>query len=474
MKGRGSDRAARANERRTSVLAIALLVSIAAAMGGIGAGIAGAQTGSGPTPVDSCTTITESGEYVLTTNVTNRTADACIAITASDVVFDGGGHTIVGDKPHYGIRVDNGETAQSNVTVRNVRVDGWVRGIAFMNDSSGVVERTIATDNIEGYLVQESSDVTVRNNYAHDNALGIHVRNAEGNLVTRNVANDNKWGIHLEFRARNNRIVDNVARNNSNQDLMSRQDSTANVISRLDVGSGTFSFVTTNVALKGTDSAPSGPGGQGGVNSSITAIAATTEELEPALDSLTVHYRDASGDVSSLSIWRGDGGSWSELDSTVGQDENVVRTTNVTEFGTFGAFGAGDVSAERVTLDVTPPTLTERSAPNATADTTATDESTATATTDESTTTDEATTTGTADTTTVGTETAEMNGSTAAASTATGANGAETAGSTATTSDVTDSEAGGGAATETSGPGFGLVVALIALLGAALLATRRR
>ncbi|PSQ24658.1 hypothetical protein BRD01_03615, partial [Halobacteriales archaeon QS_8_65_32] len=94
MKGRGSDRAvtATATERRTSVLAITLLLSIAAAVAGVGAGIgtgvASAQEAgaSGPTAIDSCTTISESGTYVLTTNVTNRTANPCISITANNVV----------------------------------------------------------------------------------------------------------------------------------------------------------------------------------------------------------------------------------------------------------------------------------------------------------------------------------------------------------------------------------------------------
>lgn len=453
MQGRGSDQAAMAIGRQASVFTMATVLVIAAAITGLGAGIAGAQaSGGGPTPIDSCTTISGPGEYVLTTNITNRTAESCIAITASDVVFDGGGHTIVGDKPNYGIRVDNGEAPQSNVTVRNVGAEGWVRAISFMNATGGTVERTITTDNIEGILVQESSDVTVRNNHAHRNALGVHVRKAEENLVTRNVANDNKWGIHLEYRAEQNRIVDNVARNNSNQDLMARQDSTANVISRLDIGSGTFSFVTTNVALKGTDSTPSGPAGRAGVNSSIAATPATSKELQPALSSLTVHYRDASGDPSSLSVWRTDGGSWSELDSTVRRNEDAVSTSNVTEFGTFSAF-AGDVSAERVTLDVTPPTLTERSV-----------ESTSTTATG-------AATTGTTETTSMGTTPATSTDTTTERTDSVAGASDTTATATGTTGG--NEEASGGQSTETTGPGFGLITALIALLGAALLATRR-
>jgi PGF-CTERM protein len=386
--------------------------------------------------------------YVLTTNVTNTSADPCIAITASDVVFDGGGHTLAGNRSNYGIRVDNGDRAQSNVTVRNVAVDRWVRGISFMNATGGVVENTTATGSIEGYLVQESTDVTVRRNYAYDNALGIHLRNAEGNLVRRNVANENKWGIHLEFRAKDNRVVDNIAQNNSNWDLISRLDSSNNVVSRLDVGSGTFSLVSTNVALKGTNSTPDAPEGQTGLDSTVEIVGASSEDLEPSIASLSVHYRSEGGNASSLAIYRSEGGSWTELDSTMGPADEVVSTNNVTEFGTFAAFGAEGTNVQSVRLDVTRPTLTQRSMATSTAatSTTAGTETTATETSTAMETTSEASTT---------TETSTSTSGTTGSST-TGTSGTDT-----------------GTTTETTGPGFGLVVALIAVLAAALLATRR-
>ena len=473
MEGKASGRTVAPTTRPNSELVVAMLVALTTVIAGIGAGVVSAQTGS-PTPIDSCGTIDEPGEYVLTTNVTNTSADPCIAITASDVVFDGGGHTLAGNRSNYGVRVDNGDVPQSNVTVRNVAADNWVRAISFVNATGGVVENSTATGSIEGYLVQESTNVVVRHNYAYDNALGIHVRNAERNLVTRNVANENKWGIHLEYRARQNRIVENVARNNSNQDLMARQDSTANVVTRLDVGSGTFSFVTTNVAMRGTDSTPSEPEGRVGINSSIVATAATSEDLAPVLDSLTVHYRNASGEVSSLALWRYDGGSWSDLDSTSRPAENAISTGNLTEFGTFVAFGSGDVSAERVTLDVTPPTLTERSAEAtmATGPNTTTRSNATTAPGTMTSVTPTATTETSAPIETTMTETA-----TAAETTETATPAPDTtAVSTTSTASVeaTGTEAGVDAATETTGPGFGFVVALLAVLGAALLATRRK
>jgi PGF-CTERM protein len=461
MAGKASGRSVKGTVRRTGVLSIATLVVIAAlgatgAIGaGLGAGIASAQAG-GLTPIDSCTTIDRPGEYLLTTNITNTSADPCIAITASDVTLDGGGHTLAGEKPNYGIRVDNGDVPQSNVTVRNVAVDGWVRGISFMNATGGKIENTTATDSIEGYLVQESTDVVVRNNYAYDNSLGIHVRNAEGNLVRRNIANDNKWGIHLEFRANDNRVVENVARNNSEWDLISRLDSSNNVVSRLDIGSGTFSLVSTNVALKGTNATPDAPEGQTGPDSAVEIVGASSEDLDPSISSLSVHYRAASGNTSSLAIYRSDGGAWTELDSTVRPAENLVSTSNVTEFGTVAAFGAEGTTVRPVSLDAARPTLTRRSMATTTA--TATTTNTGTTATETSTSTD---------------TNATPESTTTDASTTAGSGTTTRSGSTAT--DTTDaSGTDTGTTTETTGPGFGLLVALIAVLVAALLATRRK
>jgi PGF-CTERM protein len=438
----GSGRIGRETKRGASALAIALVVVLGTAAVGVGTGIAGAQASdSGPTPVDGCRTIDEPGTYLLTTNVTNTSADPCIAITASDVVFDGGGHTLAGNKSNYGVRIDNGDGAQSNVTVRNIAVDRWVRGISFMNATGGTVENTTATGSIEGYLLQESTDVTVRHNYAYDNALGIHLRNAEGNLVRRNLANENKWGIHLEYRAKDNRVVDNVARNNSEWDLISRLDSTNNVVSRLDVGSGTFSLVPTNVALKGTNATPDAPAGRTGLDSSIEIVGASAEDLDPSIASLSVHYQ--GGEDASPAIYRSEGSSWSELDSTVQPADEVVSTDDVTEFGTFAAFGTEGTGLQSVGLDASRPTLTERS----------------TAT--------------TAATTSASTGTAAEDTSTATASTEASTTGAPAATGTDTPVSETDGSGASGAATETTGPGFGLVAALIAVLAAALLATRR-
>lgn len=54
--------------------------------------------GAAGTNVNSCTTISSPGEYVLTTNINNAVGH-CINITSSNVTFDGAGYTIDGRGP---------------------------------------------------------------------------------------------------------------------------------------------------------------------------------------------------------------------------------------------------------------------------------------------------------------------------------------------------------------------------------------
>lgn len=51
-------------------------------------------TSQGVTEISQCTTIDEPGRYVLTSDITDSGARHCIRIIASDVVFDGQGHTL--------------------------------------------------------------------------------------------------------------------------------------------------------------------------------------------------------------------------------------------------------------------------------------------------------------------------------------------------------------------------------------------
>lgn len=149
------------------------------------------ETTSAPTPIDSCTTITEPGEYVLTSDIGGREvrlSQSCLRITVSDVRLSGRGHRIagIGVSDTTGIAV-NGTTVLRNVTLQNVTVTGWNQGIYLENVSRSNVYDVTVRRNAFGIILHNVSHTTFRNCRFSRNLVDIHRDNAS----TRNtVEND--------------------------------------------------------------------------------------------------------------------------------------------------------------------------------------------------------------------------------------------------------------------------------------------
>ena len=171
----------------TVVVVGTLLVGAAIAMGG-------AESSYRPPPrvpddatrIDSCTTISEPGAYVLTTdlkdNKKTRLSESCIRIVADDVIFSGGGHVVDGK----GISDTRGVTANgTNVTVVNVVVSDWNRGVYFRNVSDGEVRNVTASGNAYGIDLDGTSGVAVVNNDVSSNLIGIDLTRSNEDVDLR-------------------------------------------------------------------------------------------------------------------------------------------------------------------------------------------------------------------------------------------------------------------------------------------------
>lgn len=101
---------------KLSVVAVAFALAVSG--GGV---LATGSTVAQPTAIDSCTVISEPGEYVLTQDVASSGEGTCIEIRASDVVVDGNGYAIEGQGDGTGIGTPGTEPVQ-NVTVANLVV----------------------------------------------------------------------------------------------------------------------------------------------------------------------------------------------------------------------------------------------------------------------------------------------------------------------------------------------------------------
>ena len=178
-----------------TIAALALALALVAGTGvtslSLLGGPASTAAAQDATRIDSCTTIDESGTYVLTKKIENggktRISGSCIEITADDVTFDGGGHLIDGRGVSHtkAIRVHDAE----GVTVRNVEMTEWHEGV-LVEDATATVEEVHSYANAYGVRLQNAGGSTVANNTVEDNLVGIYVESAnvtlDGNAISDN------------------------------------------------------------------------------------------------------------------------------------------------------------------------------------------------------------------------------------------------------------------------------------------------
>jgi parallel beta-helix repeat protein len=119
----------------------------------------------------------------------------CFNITAENVALDGGGYDLVGlDQPdNWAVFSEN----QENITVKNLVIDNFERGIFFRGVSNSLVEN----NTIEGgseygiHFLTLSDNNTVRYNNLSSNLYGLRLYQVDGFSVSDNVFANNSIGI---------------------------------------------------------------------------------------------------------------------------------------------------------------------------------------------------------------------------------------------------------------------------------------
>ena len=204
---------------------LAVLVSLAVIVGSVSAGGAIASGDGGTyqqaTAIDSCTTIDEPGTYRLTESVENSSADTCIDIQASNVYFDGNGHTVdgnisrqavldrlppAGPAPTEGMGIGvnlDGSSAVSNVTITNVSTTDWFYGVLVRNVESPTVRDVTGTTNGIGILVDSATDARVeRSNGSNNVVTGVAIsqsadRSGNNTVVNTTTSENGRYGVLL-------------------------------------------------------------------------------------------------------------------------------------------------------------------------------------------------------------------------------------------------------------------------------------
>lgn len=315
----------------------------------VGVGSAAAQN---VTLIDSCTTITEPGQYRLTQDLESSfvsdngpegedavdESEVCIEILANDVHFDGDGYTLTNpaerELGQLGVTTSF-DTTQSNVTIENVTSVGWEAGFAYVNTSGGSLRNVTARGNEIGIAAFQSDDATIADATVEGGIGGISLQEVDNSTVTGLTADENSlFGLALfiarnntvcnatisetggdpepepegdveappgeegepEFEptgisvgdASNNRIVDSTVTSSSDWDVFVSDGATDNPITNLDLDSATVSLDGQDFAVRAVDDPPEEPEDLANVGGYVAAA----DRGEESLLDLDVHYRD--------------------------------------------------------------------------------------------------------------------------------------------------------------------------------------
>ncbi len=144
------------------------------------------STTPAPVPTPAPFIITSPGTYSITADGYDGRVTP-IEIRSSNVVLDGGGHTIDGsDQPgSCGIRIVGNGASLSNVVVRNIRLSNWETGIYADRISGSVIETSDIDHNSQGIILEDAQSVQIRNNHINANDVrGVTVKDS-GNVIVQ-------------------------------------------------------------------------------------------------------------------------------------------------------------------------------------------------------------------------------------------------------------------------------------------------
>ncbi|WP_416840326.1 right-handed parallel beta-helix repeat-containing protein [Haloferax sp. DFSO52] len=161
------------------ILTVLVAFGVAVAGGAVAPSLVTADESSGTT-ISSCTTISEPGHYTLGGDLTNATEGSCLQIASGNVTIDGAGHTVAGSGNGTAIDVSADDELRQepyqNVTVRDVRLESWEKGISLVKTQNSTISRveiTNATTGVE--LTRNAVNNVVENNTITNTEDGVLV-----------------------------------------------------------------------------------------------------------------------------------------------------------------------------------------------------------------------------------------------------------------------------------------------------------
>lgn len=156
--------------------------------------------------------------YTFTGNISNN-----IQVQRSDIVVDGAWYTLQGDgeirgpDDIFGMGIEI--VGCKNVTIQNLNIRLFTRGIRFTNSSDCIVQHNVMFNNSIGVEMgygdaTYSNNNTVSGNIIKENSSGIRLIYGSSNTISGNIITENNEGIWIWGTAGNNIVWNNITSNN--------------------------------------------------------------------------------------------------------------------------------------------------------------------------------------------------------------------------------------------------------------------
>jgi hypothetical protein len=154
-------------------------------------GVHAPQALSAPSSISACQTISLSGSYVLTNNLT--AAGDCLILAADYITIDLAGFTIAGNGTGSGIKGSGG--TRKGITVRNGTVRHFVNGINFAFDGIYMLFEQLRILDNSNTGAGANEVAIVKDSLFYGNGIGIYA--GSRSVITGNVARGNTDGLNI-------------------------------------------------------------------------------------------------------------------------------------------------------------------------------------------------------------------------------------------------------------------------------------
>ncbi|MBD3209784.1 hypothetical protein GF318_00195, partial [Candidatus Micrarchaeota archaeon] len=334
----------------------------------------GILRGNASTNISTCFEINETGEYLLTDDLSGSLGTgACINVTADDVTLDCDGHTISDDGTGYGVYAGS----VSNFYLQNCIVVNYSEGVSLYAVSSGELVNISSMDSNNNYRIDLSHDVKITDSnskrghaviikrsqrvhidpsYFCNSDYGLLLNLSNDTIIEDTVAcNNSILGIYVldsdNTTILNSRTYNNALDFQAENNLAGPVDLTMTSLV-FDRPAGDMADYTDlhlidslasgeDLAISWTANATALPPGYVSFEDKFVDISSTGS---PSITSVEWHWTDSevsSGDYneSSLDIFEWNGTNWTDMNATLDTGANTLTLGSFTPSSDYGILG---------------------------------------------------------------------------------------------------------------------------------------